>query len=217
MAWPKGKPRPKFKDDGTPIQFGRRKKGDSSPAKAPVVSKPSKTPRIPSTTGQVAMDAEFKGSLFKIAASAGALRESLASVQSSLRTLYKDARKAGIEKSDIDLVLKLRGEQAADIAAAAARRARIIEWVYPGSSAAPIEAPAAVQKSYQDTLKDIYRQGFEAGEGSSIGANGNPPYRQHTPEYEAWLSGWNDGRVKKSARSIETLTDGFDDPLANFG
>lgn len=223
MARPKGsKNKPKFDETGAPIK-ATRKPRDGNGA---TISAQARQPRVPNTAAgkpPELSNSEFRSLLLRNADKIGSLKEKVESATGTMRAAYKAAKADGIPKKDIDLVLELRKSEREDVAAAAARRARIIEWIWPGFAKEMQVQPVVPHDD------DTFTEGKEAGK---AGSNGNHPYPSGGLKAENWLRGWHAGQAEIAQfkkpyqpppeRSVfeGSYSDEAEDPLSdaqNFG
>lgn len=91
------------------------------------------TPRIGDNSGLT--DEQRKSILFQAVDRIGPLKEQLASISGTMRSVYNEYKADGIPKKDIDFLLRLQGKESDDARDDAARYLQIFTWAHPGAQA----------------------------------------------------------------------------------
>jgi uncharacterized protein (UPF0335 family) len=80
-------------------------------------------------------DEQRKSLLLRAVDEIGPFKDEVASVVGKMRNVYKQYKADGITKKDIDLALKLTGQEGEEARADMSRILQIYEWTHPGAQA----------------------------------------------------------------------------------
>ncbi len=213
MARPAGsKNKPRLDENGNPIPKAT-KSGNGAIKAAP------RQPRVPKTEAGIGHnsdtldDDQLRALLMDAVGKIEPMKGKIAKLAGELLNLYKTAKGDGVQKKDIDLAIKLRAQDPEQVRADAARRAKITEWLHPGTQADLFGATEPMDRVYED--------------GKQAGAEGKDPIApaHFASQASRWLEGWHAGQsinvsgIKELVEDDEDIRPAFlqngEDPLSD--
>jgi hypothetical protein len=80
-------------------------------------------------------DEQRKSLLLRAVDEIGPFKDQVATIVGKMRNVYKQYKADGIAKKDIDLAIKLTGQEGGEALADMSRVLQIFEWTHPGAQA----------------------------------------------------------------------------------